>query len=136
MKNSGIAVCFNFEEEKLNAVRTVAQKCGIRVKAAEESAFEKPVGELFGFTGLTVEQGGGGEANTAPENGETITEFSEELMILCVFSGSDLNRFLRTLRENGIDVPYKAMLTETNKTWLASALARQIKAEHEQMHGA
>ena len=45
-----------------------------------------------------------------------------------LFSGADLNRFLRALRESGIDIPYKAMLTETNKTWPPAALAAQIKA--------
>lgn len=119
MKFNGTALCFNFEDEKFAETEKVCRKCGIRIKRVEKSDFDKPVGELCGFVGLTPEEGP--------------TEFDNELMLISVFSGGDLNKLLKALHTAGIDIPLKAALTETNKTWLAAALCKQIKLEHEQM---
>lgn len=119
MRINGTILCFNFEDEKYAAVEKVCKKAGIRLKRAAGADFSKPVGELVGFVGLTAE----GEAG----------EFSDELMIVSVFSGGDLNKFLKIMHAEGVEVPLKATLTETNKTWTPAALCAELKKEHEQM---
>ncbi|MBO4445400.1 MAG: DUF3783 domain-containing protein [Clostridia bacterium] len=119
MRLNGTVLCFNFEDEKYAALEKVCGKTGIRIKRIDKADFGKPVGELAGFVGLA--QSGGK------------TEFSDELMLISTFSGGDLNKVLKAMRAADLDVPLKAALTDTNKTWTAAALCEELKKEHEQM---
>ena len=44
--------------------------------------------------------------------------------------------WLRELRQHGVSVPYKAIVTETNLGWLFHQLYEELAAEHEAMQGA
>lgn len=119
---TGTVICFNFSDEKYHDVEYLCGKLGLRIKRPEKGEYEKPVGEFAGLLGIT------------PEDGQI--DFDDELMLLYNFPGSELDKFLKTLRVNELEIPYKAMLTETNKSWTAAELAKQIKLEHEQMKAA
>lgn len=118
-RSTGIVLCFNFTDEKYEKIENIARKQGVRIKRPERGDFEKSVGELAGFQNIT------------PIDGQI--DFDDELMVIQGLLGGDFDKFLKTLRANEIIVPYKAMLTETNKSWTPAELAKQIKLEHEQM---
>ena len=47
----------------------------------------------------------------------------------------NLDQILSMMRKNGVKrVDYKAILTETNKTWTVPRLYEEISKEHAQMH--
>lgn len=118
-RSTGIVLCFNFTDEKYEKIENIARKQGVRIKRPERGDFEKSVGELAGFQNITLIDGQ--------------IDFDDELMVIQGLLGGDFDKFLKTLRANEIIVPYKAMLTETNKSWTPAELAKQIKLEHEQM---
>ena len=115
-----IAICFNFEDEKFKEVESVAIKQGIKIKRPKKDEFAEPVGSMAGLLGVEGKSG--------------IIDFDDEFMLLYGFPGTELDKFLKALRANKIDVPLKSMLTETNKSWLPGELIKEIKKEHEQMN--
>ena len=57
------------------------------------------------------------------------------LLLLAGFSSQRLDRVLRTLQGTGLELPYKAVLTESNRRWDVPTLYREIAEEHRQMTG-
>ena len=49
------------------------------------------------------------------------------------FFGTDLEILLREMKKNGVSIPYKAVVTETNLGWLFHQLYDELAAEHEAM---
>ena len=47
-----------------------------------------------------------------------------------------LNKLLRLLRENGLSIPHKAVLTDTNKDWALGFLLEEIERERQAMAAA
>lgn len=120
VKVAGSVLCYNFENEKLEALETVCRKQGVRVKMVEPTDFNKPVGAMMGF-------------DVSDYTG-TDCEFKDEMMVLYNLTGSALDKFLKALRAADISVPLKAVLTASNQGWIPAALAAELKEEHEQMN--
>ena len=119
MKINGTVLCFNFEDEKYKKIEKVCAKAKMRARRPDLEDYSKPVGELVGFSGITSSEGP--------------SEFSDEMMLISSFSSGELNRFLKAMHAEGVEVPLKASLTETNKSWTPAALCEELKKEHEQM---
>ena len=72
------------------------------------------------------------EATTECYEGE---ELQKEMMVFAGIPNQKLDQILFMMRKNGVKrVDYKAILTETNKTWTIPELYEEISKEHEQMH--
>lgn len=56
-----------------------------------------------------------------------------EFMLLCALGDGQLDRLLAAMRRSGVSVPYKAVLTETNKNWTLCKLIEEVVREHEAM---
>ena len=57
------------------------------------------------------------------------------MMVFAGISNQRLDQILSMMRKNGVKrVDYKAILTETNKTWTVLRLYEEISKEHAQMH--
>ena len=64
----------------------------------------------------------------------TTEELEKEMMVFAGISNQRLDQILLMMRKNGVKrVDYKAILTETNKTWTVPRLYEEISKEHEQM---
>lgn len=57
------------------------------------------------------------------------TDFDDEMLYLCGFSGGMLNIFLDQLRRNKLIIPLKAVQTETNSEFTTYELHRELCAE-------
>lgn len=57
----------------------------------------------------------------------------DECMVFCGFSGERLNHILGILRVAGVCLPYKAVMTPSNRLWTLCALIDELKREHESM---
>ncbi len=117
---AGTVLCYNFTDERFEKIDSISRKQGLKIKRPGKEDLKKPVGELVGLQSV--------------ETDSKDVDFSDELLVLYGFPGTELDKFLKALRNNGLDIPYKAMVTETNKSWTAAELAKQIKEEHEQMN--
>ena len=58
-----------------------------------------------------------------------------EFMLLCGLGDRQLDRLLGAMRRAGVSVPYKAVLTEHNKSWKLCDLIEEVAKEHELMKG-
>ena len=71
---------------------------------------------------------------SAPESYEG-EELEKEMMVFAGISNQRLDQILSMMRKNGVKrVDYKAILTETNKTWTVPRLYEEISKEHARMH--
>ena len=64
-------------------------------------------------------------------------DLEKEMMVFAGIPNQKLDQILFMMRKNGMKrVDYKAILTETNKSWTVPMLYEEISKEHEQMHQA
>lgn len=61
--------------------------------------------------------------------------FSDTMLVLHALSSVQLDSLLRAMREAGISIPLKAVVTEENATWTALRLHEELAREHRAMHG-
>lgn len=59
-----------------------------------------------------------------------------EFMLLCGLGDRQLDRLLAAMRRAGLSVPYKAVLTEHNKSWPLGTLIEEVAREHARMTAA
>lgn len=67
---------------------------------------------------------------------EELTAFPQPALVLCGFESETLDSFLQLLRENGLVIPHKAVLTSSNKDWTLAALLDEIEKERQAMEAA
>ena len=59
--------------------------------------------------------------------------FSDEMLLLAGLDEAQLNGLLQAMREEGIRIPLKAVLTPFNAAWSSLKLHAAIREEHESM---
>ena len=98
----------NFQDEKqLRDLKMILFTLKIRMKKVERKEYLQQIGFLAGLKDMEA----------APEcyEGE---ELEKEMMVFAGISNQRLDQILSMMRKNGVKrVDYKAILTETNKTW-------------------
>ena len=129
VRTVGTVICYNFSEEKYSLTDNVCRKLGIRIKRPIKTAFSETVGNM---AGLVYDLNSDEPLHELPDES---TSFEEEMMVMHNISGTSLDKFLKSLRDSGVDVPLKAVVTDTNKNWLPKDLAKEISKEHEMLAG-
>ena len=118
------ALLYNFKDpRRLQTIRFALFKLGItgRTVAAEE--FSHPIGYLCGLEGFCPAEVPAGEC------------FSDEMLVLCGLSESQLDALLSSLRRSRVIVALKAVVTEENAAWNSLRLHTELYQEHEAMKG-
>ncbi len=132
------------KNDKVRRVKSVLVRLGIRIKNITAEQFDEQVGTLSGlvvFPGKweTDEKVGGKErteAHERKENQETDSaDFTEEILVLCNFTNTSLDRLFRELKKSDAAVDLKAVLTKTNCAWTFRRLYEEVRKEHEAMKG-
>ncbi len=59
--------------------------------------------------------------------------FPEPMLVFCGFQSARIDAALTALQGAGLQLPYKAVLTKTNKKWKPMQLLLELKREHEEM---
>ena len=119
------ALLFNFHDaQKLQKVRFALFKLGVTGRVVDAADFGQPVGYLCGLEGFSPAE--------VPDDGG----FSDEMLVLCDLSGTQLDALLSALRRSRAVVSLKAVVTEENVSWSAKKLHGEIRQEHEAMKGA
>lgn len=116
-----MALLYNFQDpERARKVKSALLCMGVRSKTVEEEAFAQPLGTLVGLSGIEA----GAESEGEP--------FAEEMLVLYRFSGKRIDDLLARLRKGGVgNIPYKAVITETNVSWSGVQLYRELVRERE-----
>ena len=109
-------LCYNFPAQRAARLRATCESLGCRARFVAPEEFGLRLGFLAGVL----------ELDDTIETGEP---FSQETLLLAGFNDGQLTLLLRELKKHDLNVPLKALLTETNATWSSYALHRHISAE-------
>lgn len=119
---------FSVEEKELKSrLRKALMPLHVRVRAVGAEECTKTIGEIAGLSPV----GEGGASDTGAES----QSLSDPMMVFAGFSSAGLDAVLRSLRKNSVNIPYKAVLTESNAAWTPHALLEELKKEHSMTHG-
>lgn len=118
-------LAYNFTPERLAALKLLCMMLRVQLKPVERTQLLQPVGSLAGVPDVAP----------VPEE-YTGAEATRELLLMCGFQRSDLDRLLAGIRKSKLQsVKLKAMLTPTNAQWSGLELLRELEQEHEYMTG-
>ena len=110
------ALAWNVPED--SALDKVCAGAGVRLRTVKEEDLGRTVAALCGLPG--AEEGGlnAGPADPTPA------------LVLWGLDRKGLDAFLDRLKEAGVRIPLKAVVTDTNRAWTFAALLEELHAEH------
>ena len=117
-------LAYNFTPERLSALRLLCMMLKAQLRPVAREELMQPVGYLAGVPGV--------EAASESYAGD---EAREEMLVMCGFMRSDLDRLLAAIRKSRLQsVKLKAMLTQHNALWSGVELQKELAQEHEYMN--
>ena len=117
-------LAYNFTPERLGALRLICMMLKVQLRPVPREALTQPVGYLAGVPGV--------EPSAESYTGD---EAREEMLVMCGFMRSDLDRLLAAIRKSKLQsVKLKAMLTQHNALWSGVELLKELAQEHEYMN--
>lgn len=120
-----VVLLYNINPEKLNKIRFVLIRMGVRNKIITKDMYLQTIGYLAGIKGFEKK-----------EEEYTDEGFNDEMLIMKGFTSNRIDELLRLFRNNSIDkISLKAILTEHNIQWNSLELYKELKDEHEAMNG-
>ena len=106
-------------------MKSVLVRMGVRIRNIRPEQTGQTVGFLAGLEGF--------EELPRPED---LPVIPEEVLVLKQFSNQRLDELLLNLRKAGVPrIAIKAVLTQKNAAWPFYQLYRELREEHEIMHG-
>ena len=105
------------ERERLMKTRLVLYRLGLGGREIPPEDFAHPIGYLAGLEGYEA-------------SAETPEPFDGEMLVMNGLSSAQFGAFLNGLRQSGVSVALKAVVTEHNVAWSSSRLYRELSAEH------
>ena len=122
---------FQFEPEKQRKLAAQLLMARFRVKAVTAEEWDLPIGYLAGDKEVVLDET---ETEEGPEAKVEDGAGRSPMIVMAGLTGQRVNAVLQAIRKAGIGpVPYKAVLTETNRTWKAARLLEELRKEHEEM---
>ncbi len=91
----------------------------IEAKVLEQAAHNEKIGYLLGLSGFS-----------ASEQSAESFEFSDGAVVFHNIASKRLDKVLARLRQDELFIPYKAVVTPTNRFWKLSRLCLNMKKEH------
>lgn len=156
-------LCYNLKgTAKGRKIGMIFGFLGYRVRHVEKEEYLLPVGEVAeGRSAEAVnEESGSGTGKSAIAGGKkeavaagtAATEesvesavtnemagaeevFQDEMLVMCPDNERMLDQALMRMRKEKVQIPLKAVLTETNQSWTSVELHDEIMREHEKMTG-
>ena len=107
-----------------DAVARAAGQCGVTLRIVGNAELGTKVGDLCA---------GKPAADAAPL--AAVPERPALIVSGLSHQTGELGRFIDLVRESGADLPLRAMVTPTSKTWTLAALLQELNREHEAVGG-
>jgi hypothetical protein len=124
------------DETTKKALRRALLPLRIRLKKIEPDDYGRTLGELAESASDTAQATAADpctDRNIPDLSSGTAEPLPAPMLIFAGLSGQRLDLVLKRLRDNGVRLPYKAVLTETNRSWTPARCFQEIKREHEAM---
>ena len=111
---------YNIDRRTGTALKVLCQKTRIQWKEIAPEDYGQPLGALIGLPTPAA------EAPAAP-----VTSFREPMLVMANLLRPQFDALLQGMRQQGIRVPLKAVLTPTNVSWSSLQLHDELVREHE-----
>ena len=115
---------FDADSAGYAGVERAARLCGVTLRTVGNAELGTPVGNLCAGTPPVA---------AAPL--DTVPELPALIVSGLSHQTGELGRFIDLVRESGADLPLRAMVTPTSKTWTLAALLQELNREHEAVAG-
>lgn len=115
---------FDADSAGYAGVERAARLCGVALRTVGNTELGALVGDLC--AGKTP------EAAVLPA---AVPELPALVVSGLSHQTGELGRFIDLVRESGADLPLRAMVTPTSKTWTLAALLQELNREHEAVAG-
>lgn len=113
---------YNFADEKRRrAVKSLLFRFSIPCREVPAEEQHRPLGALLD---LEAFEAGAEEEESA---------FGDEMLVMHDLSRRQFNGLLDGMKQAGVQVPLKAVVTPCNMGWSGARLHRELRAEHEAM---
>ena len=116
------AALFNISDEKVDTVRSIFTSCGIEVITPVTDSGNEKIGYLLNVPGYVKSRAAS----------DSCTE-KAELILFADLTEKTLDKALSLLRENNIEVRFKAVLTKYNRDFSYNELMEHLLAEEKQL---
>ena len=118
-----LLLTYNLKPDTAAGLDMICRRLGIRVRTVGPEEYALPIGTLAGLP----------MAGTSADNPTPAPAFDDEMLVMCLMLSDALDAFLKALREAGIRIPLKAVLTPVNVAWNSTALRAELAREHSEM---
>lgn len=115
-------LCYNVDEATLKALASLSSKLKISVIKVPYTDFGKPIAAVA--TGVSAEN-----------NPLTVSSIPESMAVFVSVPDTLLDVLLSAMREKGIKISLKAVLTPYNAVWDANTLYNELCRERKEMSG-
>lgn len=115
----GMILVYGMKKEKEAEVKDLAKSLGHEIRTVEQRLYGESLGYVAGITGFK-----------RGISGEMQKPLGNEMMVFSGFAREDLDPFLNGMKERGIGVALKAMLTPYNIHWNSRQLYEELVKEH------
>ncbi len=115
---------FDADSAGYAGVERAARLCGVTLRTVGNAELNTPVGNLCA-----------GKPPVAAAPLDTVPELPALIVSGLSHQTGELGRFIDLVRESGADLPLRAMVTPTSKTWTLAALLQELNREHEAVAG-
>lgn len=102
------------------ALEKAARRCGVTLRLVGNDELGCTVGDLCA-----------GKAAATPAPLAAVPERAALIVSGLSHQTGELGRFIDLVRESGADLPLRAMVTPTSKTWTLAQLLLELNREHE-----
>jgi hypothetical protein len=119
-KSQKILLSYGIFENNFDSLVNISKKYSIEVKPIMPSQLDTKVSNLLKAPTLAFE--------TYPEN-------TTSCILLCGLDNRTTNALLKDLKTSTLDIPLKALLTQSNKSWEFKTLLEHLSLEHQKLHG-
>ena len=110
---------YNCSGPQWSKLRQVFVMQKLRMKAVEPGQYGLPLAQVLE---------GSGETAGVEE------EFSDPMLVFCSLTGPQLDRLLGAMKRAKLPpIPFKAVLTPTNRDWTSQQLWQELRREHQAM---
>lgn len=109
------------QQKNLGTLKTIAEKLGMRLVAADDDDAETQLGYFAGFEGFA--------------KSEKMGEAENGCVIFSGLSGKQIDLVIAELRKAEVVIPLKAVLTPSNQSWSIKKLTAELAKERSQLGG-
>ena len=118
---TGTLLTFNLDANTDARLRAVCQRLDLRVRPVLPTEYGATIGALAGIPTVKA-------APDAPRG-----TFKDPMMVICNLLSPQLDALLQGMREEGVRIDLKCVLTPSNVGWNAFQLHGELAREHEAM---